>query len=241
MAVSALAAGGFNYGLSNAFTVSAGTNRMAVAVITYEATTDPTTTCTLGGTSLTDYGTLDAATGGGNMEMRARIFLADEATLTTIGTGSKTLLFTQTGGTDLQGRQCMMLQVEGASQSTPSAMVTAYASSSSAPTLNVSVSSTGAMVIGVGSNNKADVAPTVGAGFTVVYAGGDASGDNAGILEYLPNASAGTNAVTYTTGAATATRNSLGGFVIEPYSAGSSVAPLATLSPRTIAPFSISY
>jgi hypothetical protein len=236
MAVSVLAGSGFNYGLSNAFTIASGTNRMAIAVVTYESVDPDVTfdTYTLGGSTLTPYGTLASAVGGAGMEMRARIFLANEALLTTIGTGSKTLAFTKSGGTFDQGYQCSLLQLADASQSTPAAMVTTWSDSSSAPTLNVTVSTTGALVVGVASDNKSDVAPTVGSGFTLVYAGFDASGDNSGIVEYKANASAGTNAVTYTTGAATATRTALGGFVIEPYAAGASPARFAPYANQVI-------
>lgn len=228
MAVSVLGAAGFNYGRTNDFTIVDGTSRMAFAFLTFETAASggmPTVTSTLGGESLTDFATITTAKGS-SMEQVVRIFLADQSLLTTIGTGTKSLVFDVTGGDFPQGYQEHLVQFEGASQSTPSAPVTTWNDSTdAAPSVNVSVTSTGAALVGASSNNYTGSAPTPGTGFTAIYAGSDSSGDNSGITEYKLSVSAGTNAVSITTGGSTATLVSLGGFVVEPLSGGGSIVP----------------
>jgi len=209
---------GLNTLTSATVTIPAGTNRMGIIAIPFECTTIPSPiTATLGGTSL---GTATVATSSVGIE-GVVLFVANDSLLTTIGTGSKSLSVSMTGGSGIQGRQSVYAFFSGRSQSAP--VITT--NNNTTPPMTVSCTAVGSSVdiVAVCGLNNAGTT-TAGSGWTAFYNAADSGGDAQGCGIYQEAVAAGSY---------TPTVNNTGtpqwgmvGVVFEAFSAGPSIAVL---------------
>lgn len=180
--ISGSGASGFS-GVS--ITVPAGSSRMGIVFVTYECTTAPTSISgTLGGTSLTSLGKIESSAGVEG----CTAFLANEATLTTIGTGAKSFTASFTGGSGLQGLQTQWLFFSGRSQSAPVA-TTGNGTTPPATASATAVGSNADITASAGLNNAGTTTP--GSGWTSVYNSADGGGDAQACAIYQAGVSSG--------------------------------------------------
>lgn len=170
---------------SVSITVPAGSNRQGVFFVTYECTTAPSSiSATLGGTALAFQNKTESSAG---VEGCAA-FLANEATLTTIGTGAKTFTASFTGGTGLQGIQTEWGFFTGRSQSAPVVSVN-NGTSPPATASATAIGSNADIVASAGLNNAGTTTP--GSGWTSIYNAVDGGGDAQACAIYQAGVAAG--------------------------------------------------
>lgn len=185
---------------SSSFTVSAGTSRMAIASYHLESSTVPTSvSATLGGTAITALGSIDSSSG---IES-TYVFFINEATLTTIGTGAKTLVFTETGGAGFQGKSSGLIQYDGAAQTTP-LFNTNFSAGDSSPSAAVTFLAAGGAIAGFLTQNNIGVTTADnGSGVTIDYDAASGTADNRAVVCHKLGASSGSQSVSLTIGAST--------------------------------------
>lgn len=176
---------GVNTTTSATITVPAGSSRMAVIAVPFECTTLPSpVTATLNGISL---GTPTIVSSSVGVEVVA-LFVANDALLTTIGTGSQSFAVSMTGGSGIQGRQVVFAFFSGRSQSAP--VITT--NNNTAPPITVSSTAVGSNVdiCAVCDLNNAGTT-TAGSTWTAFYNAADSGADAQAIGIYQAGVASG--------------------------------------------------
>lgn len=179
---------------SGTLTVPTLTNGNGCFTVTQEFSTPPTSIgLTINGVSL---GAPTASAPNGTEG--SWTFWCNQATITSIGTGTQTATASLSGGTGTQGEQIVWSFYSGRAQTAPTGTDILTATGSSAtPAQAYNPGTAGADVyVGYGSNSFSTC--TVGAPFTLISAGNDGGGDAGAAGAYLANASTGSATCTFT-------------------------------------------
>jgi hypothetical protein len=205
-----------------AVTVPSGTNRLGLFALSFEYDSAPTSvTATLGGEALT---ALDSgvSTAGGGTEQVVYAFYADEALLTTIGTGSKTLSFSVTGGSGHQGFSSLWEFIVDAAQSAPASADAGSSSNTDTPTVTINPAAASAVAVAFVGHNAAAATATAGSGYTIDYDAGSSGGDARGVMQHDDNPATGSQACSMTL--SSSTRWAIVAVVVEAAASGGATA-----------------
>lgn len=223
--------GGAAAGTTNNFTVISAASRVGIASLGLEFDTAPSSvTATLGGQALTPAG--DSTSGGGTQTANYGFFIT-EAMFTAMGNGSKSLVFSVTGGVGVQGAVSKFSHFSGRSQDLPT-QTEGGATSGTGSSILAEALANGADIIGDITHNVAAGPTTEGSGFTLIADVAGSGSDSRGAMEYKEAVTAGSLTVDF--GLPDSTRWTMCAWVLEELNAaqeitgsGSLSAPAATL------------